>query len=297
MRSATAAGKRQLKAALAKSRARSLARTSSELQCKRIVILCYHSIHPEKGFASASPAQFEAQLEWLKANCEIIRFRDAFAAARSASARGDRPRVALTFDDGYADNFEHAFPLLVKHGLTATFFVTAGLLERDRTVLERLHHLRNARYEDVLPLDWHQVREMQRGGMDVGSHTYSHPNLIKLDAASAIGELRNSRRIIEDRLGAPIDTLAYPFGMVRRHVGRETMALAAEAGYRFAATVAFRAVERRDDAMALPRFLVTRDEVETISEKVGGAWDFMGWWYKRAPLWLIGLVSPQGGAI
>jgi peptidoglycan/xylan/chitin deacetylase (PgdA/CDA1 family) len=289
--------KRRLKAALAKSYARFLARApGKDRRRERVVILCYHSVHPGKVFASASPAQFDAHLRWLKANCEIIRLCDALETAKGSSAAG-RPRVALTFDDGYADNFEYAFPLLLEHELTATFFLTAGLLERDRAVVERLQALRKTGYEDIRPLDWSEVREMRRGKMDLGSHTYSHPNLMRLGEAGAASELRNSKDIIEGRLGEAIHSLAYPFGMMRRHVNRATMAIAAEAGYQYAATVAFRPLNGHDDAMALPRFLVTRDDVEMLAGKVTGAWDFLGWWHEKAPLWLMDLVSGKASRV
>src|SRR5690348_14461190 len=90
----------------------------------RRVILCYHSVHSSKWFSSASPELFDTHLEWLKLNCDVV----PLGKLVEACAVGSRPTVAITFDDGYLDNFEYAFPLLAKHRLTATFFVTVGLL-------------------------------------------------------------------------------------------------------------------------------------------------------------------------
>ena len=108
---------------------------------KRVVVLCYHSVHPSRPFASASPADFGRHLDWLLAHCEVVPLDRILDAANTPQGR-ERPVVALTFDDGYADNYEFAFPLLQSRGLTATFFVTVGLLERDAEVLARLQALR-----------------------------------------------------------------------------------------------------------------------------------------------------------
>ncbi len=288
--------KRRLKLALARLSGAYHARFSRGQQQPRVVILCYHSVHPAKDFASASPDLFEKHLKWLRANCEIIRFRDAFAVASNAAAR-QRPAVALTFDDGYADNYEYAFPLLCKIGVTATFFVVAGLLDQDPAVVARLQSLRRSGYSDIRPLTWDQVHAMKGEGMDIGSHTYSHPNLAKLTADQAVMELRRSKEIIEDRLRRSITELAYPFGMLRRHVSHETQRIARQVGYQHGAAVAFRPVTAADTEMALPRFLVTADDVETLAAKIHGAWDFLGLWHQRAPLWLIDLVSPESGQV
>ena len=288
--------KKQLKRGIARLAGACSEVLASARPVSRVVILCYHSVHPDKAFASVTPEEFERQLVWIRQHCDAIAFEQAGLAARSPRP-SQRPKVALTFDDGYADNYEHAFPLLRKHGLTATFFLTAGLIEQDKHVVQRFQALRKSDYEAIRPMTWDQVREMRRAGMRIGSHTYSHPNLASLDRDRCRFELEHSKEIIERRLEQPIGALAYPFGMMRRHVTHATASAAKEAGYRSAAAVAFAPVGACDDAMALPRFLVTRDEVETVAGKIQGAWDFVGLWQRRAPMWLVKLVSPEGGRV
>ena len=258
---------------------------------KRVVVLCYHSVHPSKPFASASPADFGRHLDWLAAHCEVVPLDRILDAARSPEGRA-RPVVALTFDDGYADNYEFAFPLLQSRGLTATFFVTAGLLERDADVVARLQALRRCPYEDVRPLDWAQTREMHAAGMAIGAHTYSHPNLAVLTRTRAREELRRSKQILEDRLGTPVPAMAYPFGKPGRHFTEETVGLVEEAGYESACAVLFRSVRPTDSRFAVPRLFVTRDSLDRLRDKVMGAWDLLGVWQERSPLWLAQLVSP-----
>jgi len=188
-----------------------------------------------------------------------------------------RPAVAITFDDGYADNFECAFPWLKQYGLSATFFLTAGFVERHPAVVGRMGDLLGGRRVDNRPLAWAQVREMRRWGMDIGAHTYSHVNLARLEGTAAEVELGRSKEILEQRLGECVGLLAYPFGVPGQHYTARTRALALTLGYEYAAAVMFRAVRSADSRFAIPRFVVAQDSVDVLREKVLGSWDLIGW--------------------
>jgi peptidoglycan/xylan/chitin deacetylase (PgdA/CDA1 family) len=255
----------------------------------RDVILCYHSIHPSKSFRSASPALFERQLDWLEDQAEIV----PLAEIRSPSAHPTgRPRVAITFDDGYGDNWDFAFPLLLEHGMSATFFLTAGLIGQDETVIRRFSAIRRSSGDDVRPLTWEQVVEMRSAGAEIGAHTYSHPNLARLPRSEVLDELTRSKEILEQRLQSPVTTLAYPFGKPRRHVSRATVEAVRSVGYRRAVALVTRAVRASDSELMLPRIAVGGDDLETFAQKVTGAWDFLGWWHERAPLWAVRALRP-----
>jgi len=257
----------------------------------RAVVLCYHSIHPAKSFASASPTVFGHHLDWLAENCDVVPLVQILRAVQTP--RRARPAVAITFDDGYLDNYEFAFPLLHSRRLPATFFVTAGLLERDPAAVVRKKTLRQSTYDEVQPLEWAQVRAMHAAGMEIGAHTYSHPNLAVLSRARARDELWRSKQIIEDRLGQPVRSMAYPFGKAGRHFTSETATLVEAIGYEYACAVLFRAVRPSDSRFAIPRLIVTRDNVQGLREKVLGAWDVIGLFQERCPLWAARVVSPE----
>jgi peptidoglycan/xylan/chitin deacetylase (PgdA/CDA1 family) len=245
----------------------------------RVVVLCYHSIHPALSFRSATPELFSQHLVWLKQHCTIVSFQRAVLAAEQPPS--GRPVVAITFDDGYADNYEYAFPLLNHHGVPATFFLTVGLLEKDPAVLRSVRGLWGPFADETRPLDWSTVREMRRAGMEVGAHTYSHPNLARLDRHAADLEVRRSKGIIEDRLGEPVPLMAYPFGTPKRHYTEETVDVVSGAGYEYAAAVTWRGIRASDSHFRIPRFTCTGDSVRTLQEKVFGAWDLLGAWQER----------------
>jgi peptidoglycan/xylan/chitin deacetylase (PgdA/CDA1 family) len=201
--------------------------------------------------------------------------------------------VAITFDDGYLDNYDYAFPLLMKHGLSATFFVTVGLLERDSEVIERFQLLRQTGTEETEPMTWQQAREMIEAGMELGAHTYSHPNLASLGHSQLEWELKEAKELMEKRIRQRVDGLAYPFGKPRRHFNALTLEMVREAGYQYAMAACFRRLLPRDSRWALPRFFITGDSVDVLGSKIKGGWDLLGYFQEWSPLWLARMVSPK----
>jgi peptidoglycan/xylan/chitin deacetylase (PgdA/CDA1 family) len=268
-----------------------LGRRLADLQSgHRKVVLCYHSIHPTKRFRSASPGLFDQHLSWLKANCKVIDFDRVIGC--DSERLDDRPQVAITFDDGYSDNFEFGFPILKKHGLRAYFFLTAGLMESDPAVMRRLGVLRNANHDELRPMTWDQVNKMRSDGMGFGAHAYSHSNLMLLEEDILRRELTLSRQILESRVAQPVEVMAYPFGKKGRHFDDITIRIARESGFKIAGAVLSRSVRLSDSQMAVPRFLVTNDDLSVLRDKVVGAWDLIGYGQEMMPLWLARRLSP-----
>jgi len=251
----------------------------------RVIVLCYHSVHPTRPFVSARPESFERQLTWLKEHCTIGSLSDVLLEAATPEQR-ERPLVAITFDDGYVDNYEFAFPLLYRFGIRATFFLTVGFIERDPLAVERFRSFAPGDPEGARALAWSQVREMRQAGMEFGTHTYSHPNLARLRPSEAEFELRQSKTIMEEHLKEPVIYSAYPFGKPGRHFTPETMGIVAKVGYHCAAAITFRSVCASHSRYAVPRFYVAGDNLRTLQEKIFGAWDFLGLWHERAPAFL-----------
>jgi peptidoglycan/xylan/chitin deacetylase (PgdA/CDA1 family) len=257
-------------------------------QAGRRVVLCYHSVNPSPSYLSLSPELFDEHLEWLQGHCDVVSLSELVAAGPRS-----RPQVALTFDDGYSDNHTHAFPLLAARGLTATFFVTAGFLERDDAVMAQLARTWRTPVDRLAPLDWEQVEEMRSAGMAFGSHTWSHRNLMRIDASEVEQELRRSKLVLETRLSAPVSAVAYPWGKLRRHVSERTFDAAARAGYGLGVFSLPRPVRESDPRLRIPRFGVGAEPVAGVAGKVAGAIDWHAAVHERMPGFLARRLWPE----
>jgi peptidoglycan/xylan/chitin deacetylase (PgdA/CDA1 family) len=171
-----------------------------------VPILCYHRFGAGQSKMIVSPAQFEAQLEWLARNqFRVLRLADlqGFLAAREALPQRS---VVITIDDGYESVYRHAYPSLKKFGFSATLFVYSDFVgARDG-------------------LSWAQLQEMAASGViDIQAHSKSHRNLVERFAAETDAgyrsnieaEVRQPREVLERRLapaGVRVRHYAYPFG-------------------------------------------------------------------------------------
>jgi peptidoglycan/xylan/chitin deacetylase (PgdA/CDA1 family) len=119
--------------------------------------------------------------------------------------------IVLTFDDSYESVHRNAFPVLAAAGYTATVFVISNFIGRLNTWDVNLGWLR------FRHLDWGGLRELEGAGWEIGSHTAGHPDLTRIRASRLESELADSKRTLEDGLGAPVRFLSFPFG---RYDGR-----------------------------------------------------------------------------
>jgi peptidoglycan/xylan/chitin deacetylase (PgdA/CDA1 family) len=165
---------------------------------------------------AVDPADFRRQMTWLVAHgFRSITHRElfeAFYAHRALPARA----VLITFDDGYRNVLTEAAPLLNRLGIRATAFVITGRISNG----------------DSSFLTWRQLRALEELGIEIGSHTVSHPDLRTLGDRALATELLNSRRQLERALGHPVQWLAYPYG---GHDSR-VVAAARRAGYLLTST-------------------------------------------------------------
>jgi peptidoglycan/xylan/chitin deacetylase (PgdA/CDA1 family) len=173
-----------------------------------MTILCYHSVEP--GWTSplaVAPEAFAEHCAWLERR-GVVELSEV-TERLDRTGRLPRDLVALTFDDGFAALYDHAFPLLKRHRLPATVFLVAETLTPEG---------REVDWVDTPPpypmrtLTRDQVLEMAEAGIRFGSHSFSHYDLASLSAESCLEDLRRSRELLEDLLKRPVPFLAYPRG-------------------------------------------------------------------------------------
>lgn len=252
----------------------------------RVVVLSYHSIHPSpRASGTTSPELFDAHLRWLRRHCDVVPLVKISQRILNGSGR---PTVAITFDDGFADNYLAALPILLRHEVPATFFLATGLIDRDPNVLSQSW---SGWQENGSTLTWPQILEMRRQGMEFGAHGHRHVPLALLTDDEAREDLDTSKAILEKRLEQQIDAVAFPFGRPRRHVSARTLEIAKEVGFDRGFLVLYRRVLSRDSPLGIPRFVVNDDPVEMIRAKVKGAFDMMGLYQERAPLWAVRIIA------
>jgi peptidoglycan/xylan/chitin deacetylase (PgdA/CDA1 family) len=253
----------------------------------RVAVLCYHSVDSGTAHASVDPVTFGAHLDWLGGHCDVVRFEDLRGAPRDST----RPTVAITFDDGYLDNYEHAYPLLLERDMPATFFITTGLIDRDAEVIRFLGSLWGSGPGEVKPMTWDNIRDMAAHGMGIGAHTITHRKLSELSDAEARTEIEGSKHSIEDRVGAPVVAFAYPFGKPRHHFTSSTTRVVSNAGFSVAGSILYRGFRDSDSEYAIPRFPITGDAVERLSSKIYGKLDSIGAWQEHAPVWAAKAIA------
>ena len=166
-----------------------------------VPILYYHyiRINPNPrdrvGFGlSTPPAMFRAQMQYLADHgFHVISLHEAVVAIKTHSGLPSRP-VVLTFDDGYADFFTAAVPVLLSHGFTATSFVISGRMGWSGYMTPS------------------QVVAADSMGFTIGAHTVDHAALAAQPAARATWEMKQSKLTLEELLGHPVVDFAYPYG-------------------------------------------------------------------------------------
>ena len=212
-------------------------------------ILTYHRIgYPRNGKSyeaqTVLPQRFKSQLQLIRLLGFGCTDMDTVARWLQGGSLPCKRPIVLSFDDGYRDLYEHAFPLLKREGLSVIIYIVSDCREDEWR-----------RTESPLPLqllDWNQIREMAESGITFGSHTRTHKNLTRCTPEQLRDEVLNSKKIIEDKLSKPVQHFCYPFGATNDQV----VDAVREAGYITACTTRTGTVLRGADPLRLPRLTI-----------------------------------------
>lgn len=222
-------------------------------RARALPVLMYHHVTPEAGLITVSPATFRAQMSWLSRRgyrsigCDDLA---AFLAGRPLPEKS----VLITFDDGYLDNYVHAWPVLREFGLHAAVFLVTGWIgagEARRHAglggeLPRCPDHRSCMQQvaagehDAAMLRWSEVEAMRAdGSFEFHSHTHTHTRWDKTLADRAerrsalAADLDASRAELKSRLGADSTHLCWPQG----YYDADYLEVARQGGFRHLYTV------------------------------------------------------------
>lgn len=296
----------------------------------RLTIVTFHRVLPDAlkrqypfpGLA-VTPDELDWMLSYFVREYQVGSLREASAAWASDSSN-TRPHLALTFDDGQLDNYEHARPILARHNLHATFYLPVdavqsghliwhdrlGFAVRDavengrrtelKTILRRVSsvaadalddtdlaaavlviaaeckRLDAARRREIIddlgqrfaarddrawaaPMRWEHARQLATDGHEIGSHSLSHTFLTRSSESELDHEMRESRRVLEQQVGARVQSFCYPDG----DCDSRTQHAARSARYENAVTTRPGSNSRSDNPFALCRYDMTSRSVQS----------------------------------
>ncbi|MCL5795796.1 MAG: polysaccharide deacetylase family protein [Patescibacteria group bacterium] len=213
-------------------------KTPEKISSYNVPILMYHYIrdfndpNDEIGTnLSVSPATFDKQLKWLSDNGYQSVNPDYLLTPYTLPLKP----IILTFDDGYTDAYTNAFPILKKYGFTATFYIITSSVGKNEY------------------MSWTQIQELLKSKMNIGSHSQNHPNLANSSDAQLITELKESKNIIEEKIGQTISDFCYPAGKYDERV----IKILKENNYKTAVTTKNGVANQNSDLFTLPRIRTT----------------------------------------
>ncbi len=172
-----------------------------------IPILCYHSIDGRDSSVFMDPRSFAAQMRYMKRKgFTTLSLEEIVNYTRDGTASDGKP-IGIVFDDGYKNNYTEAFPVLQEVGFQATIFLAINYCGKVNDWRSQHKSI------PLLPMmTWEEVKEMSRHGIELGSHTMSHPKLAEVPTEQALAELVGAKEEIENHVGREVAFASYPFG-------------------------------------------------------------------------------------
>jgi peptidoglycan/xylan/chitin deacetylase (PgdA/CDA1 family) len=216
-----------------------------------VPILLYHSVSdtpsPESAPFAVTPADFAAHM-----NAVVTRVSE-YMDARESNTLAGRRIALITFDDGYLDFIQNALPILTKHKLPSTMYITTGWMNGIDS--------KEAGPSDPM-MHMSQLNELQRSNVEIGAHSHAHLQMDTLGSAASRDEVRRPKELLEDTIGAPVRTFAYPHGYSSSRVRKQV----AQAGYTSATSVRNAMSPADDDPFRLARLMLMSNTTPTTVE-------------------------------
>ncbi len=216
---------------------------------KKCPILLYHSLNPN--IDGVPESLFKEHVQYLSLNYNLITLKDAIQRITYGHLKGDE--LVITLDDGYEDNFTKALPILIKYNATATIFITTELIGK--------------KYLEQKMLNENQIIELNRRGMEIGSHTITHPNLTTISENQLKIELEQSKRKLEKIIKTDVTSFSYPTGFYNKAV----IEICKKAEYKAACTLFYNFYIDLEKIYEIPRIVIySYDSVMDLQAKING---------------------------
>lgn len=240
----------------------------------RLPILMYHSIsdEPENDVAPyyrtcTRPTVFAEHMALLHRDGWEVAGLAAGLKKFVAGSTSPHKLVVLTFDDGFRDFHTAAFPVLQRYGFTGTVYLPTAFIGKEPV-----------QFQQRQCLTWSEVRELHEAGIEFGSHTVNHPKLVELGWAEIETELRESKATIEQELGVPVSSFAYPYAFPQadQDFAQGFRQLLNRVGYQSCVTTAVGRVRVGDDPFRLLRLPAnSADDDALLVAKLAGYYDWL----------------------
>lgn len=213
----------------------------------KIPILMYHSISnsdPKNGLL-VPVNQFEEQMKWLSENGYTTMLMDVVLDAYETGLVPEKP-IAVTFDDGYSDNYYEAYPILKKYNQNATFFVITKGID-------------NGYYMDL-----DMLKEMQGNGMSIQNHTYDHREMNKISKEEQLFSIGKGKEDLTEKLGLESKFFCYPVG----RYNNETLEVLKELNIKAAVTTNGGISDINDGILTLDRVRISPMLLDMFIKKI-----------------------------
>lgn len=202
-----------------------------------VPVLYYHSVDPsEANEVIISPEKLREELTFIKDSGYTTLTMSELNDYILNNAPIPEKSIVITFDDGYADNYANAFPILKELDMKATIFVISNFTDKDGYYMTS-----------------QQIKEMSDYGIDIQSHTASHAHLNQLTYEEQLNELKTSKEKLESITEKPVISIAYPFG----DYDDNTILASKEAGYSLSFNTNRGLSDRTDNPLSLNRIYVS----------------------------------------
>lgn len=229
-------------------------------------ILLYHRVADVKDdphLLSVSVHNFKNQIAWLKKNFQILPLLTLVEHIKSNTLNSKS--ICITFDDGYADNFYNALPILKQFQVPATVFITSGMIGKKNPFYWDTNTNKN---DQGRTLNNMELIKLAKGSLiEIGSHTVTHPHLTDLSIMDQEREIAESKVKLENIIKQSVKSISYPFG-TKKDFNKKTIELVKTNGYSYACANIPDQTTKYSNPYALPRYIVRNWPIEVFVHKM-----------------------------